>query len=234
MNKPSVSEIIGQNLFDTIYEPIVKVENTQVFGYESLTRLQTDHWNAISDFIEEAEQDGMQKAFELLTIHNAVKCFHKNGDTPLFVNISYDTFLENREELQETLLDNGKIVFEFLETSRLPQERMNDLDEQLLLFQKNHKTKFAIDDFGSGYADLHRVFAHHSDFVKTDRLLLRDLFQSDGKKIFFEQLNNYVKKHHKALIVEGVETKEQLTFLQDIGIPFAQGYYFHKGDKKKI
>ncbi|PWS20808.1 EAL domain-containing protein, partial [Enterococcus faecium] len=76
--------------------------------------------------------------------------------------------------------------------------------------------------FGSGYADLHRVFAHHSDFVKTDRLLLRDLFESDGKKIFFEQLHNYVKKHHKSLIVEGVETKEQLEFLQEIGIPYAQ------------
>lgn len=76
MKKPSVSEIIGQNLFDTIYEPIVAVENTQVFGYESLTRLQTNHWNAISDFIKKAEQDGLQKAFELLTLHNAVKCFH--------------------------------------------------------------------------------------------------------------------------------------------------------------
>ncbi|PZG32659.1 EAL domain-containing protein [Listeria ivanovii] len=227
MKKPSVSEIIGQNLFDTIYEPIVAVENTQVFGYESLTRLQTNHWNAISDFIKKAEQDGLQKAFELLTLHNAVKCFHKNSDIPLFVNISYDAFLENQEELQEILLDNRKTVFEFRETSKLPQERMNDLDEQLLLFQKKHQTKFAIDDFGSGYADLHRVFAHHSDFVKTDRLLLRDLFQSDGKKIFFEQLNNYVKKHHKSFIVEGVETKEQLTFLQDIGVPYAQGYYFH-------
>lgn len=55
MKKPSVSEIIDQNLFDTIYEPIVAVSNTQVFGYESLTRLKTNHWNAISDFIEEAE-----------------------------------------------------------------------------------------------------------------------------------------------------------------------------------
>ncbi|EJI3153385.1 EAL domain-containing protein, partial [Listeria monocytogenes] len=125
MKKPTVREIIDQNHFDTIYEPIVVVENTQIFGYESLTRLKTDHWNAISDFIEEAEQDGLQKAFELLTLHNAVKRFNKSGDTPLFVNISYDTFLENQEELHDTLLDNGKIVFEFLETSKLPQERMN-------------------------------------------------------------------------------------------------------------
>lgn len=227
MKKPSVSEIIDQNLFDTIYEPIVAVSNTQVFGYESLTRLKTNHWNAISDFIEEAEQEGQQKAFELLTLHNAVKRFEKGENTPLFVNISYDTFLENQEELHDTLLDNGKIVFEFLETSKLPQERMNDLEKQLRLFQKKNETKFAIDDFGSGYADLHRVFAHHSDFVKTDRLLLRDLFESDGKRNFFEQLHHYVKKHHKSLIVEGVETKEQLKFLQEIGIPYAQGYYFH-------
>lgn len=66
-----------------------------------------------------------------------MKRFNKSGDTPLFVNISYDTFLENQEELHDTLLDNGKIVFEFLETSKLPQERMNDLEKQLLLFQKN-------------------------------------------------------------------------------------------------
>ncbi len=136
MKKPTVREIIDQNHFDTIYEPIVVVENTQIFGYESLTRLKTDHWNAISDFIEEAEQDGLQKAFELLTLHNAVKRFNKSGDTPLFVNISYDTFLENQEELHDTLLDNGKIVFEFLETSKLPQERMNDLEKQLLQFQE--------------------------------------------------------------------------------------------------
>lgn len=44
MKKPSVREIIDQNHFDTIYEPIVVVENTQIFGYESLTRLKTDHW----------------------------------------------------------------------------------------------------------------------------------------------------------------------------------------------
>lgn len=43
-------------------------------------------------------------------------------------------------------------------------------------------------------------------------------------------LSNFIimlKKHHKSLIVEGVETKEQLEFLQEIGIPYAQGYYFH-------
>lgn len=112
MKKPSVREIIDQNHFDTIYEPIVVVENTQIFGLMSHSpALKTDHWNAISDFIEEAEQDGLQKAFELLTLHNAVKRFNKSGDTPLFVNISYDTFLENQEELHDTLLDNGKIVF---------------------------------------------------------------------------------------------------------------------------
>lgn len=43
MKKPTVREIIDQNHFDTIYEPIVVVENTQIFGYESLTRLKTDH-----------------------------------------------------------------------------------------------------------------------------------------------------------------------------------------------
>lgn len=48
-----------------------------------------------------------------------------------------------------------------------------------------------------------------------------------AKKSSLSKLHNYVKKHHKSLIVEGVETKEQLEFLQEIGIPYAQGYYFH-------
>lgn len=61
------SGIYTDMLLNILYEPIVIVENTQIFGYESLTRLQTNHWNAISDFIQEAEQEGLQKEFELLT-----------------------------------------------------------------------------------------------------------------------------------------------------------------------
>lgn len=66
MKKPTVREIIDQNHFDTIYEPIVVVENTQIFGYESLTRLKTDHWNAISDFIEEAETRHYLSIFRMI------------------------------------------------------------------------------------------------------------------------------------------------------------------------
>ncbi|WP_239254530.1 EAL domain-containing protein [Listeria ilorinensis] len=223
----SIRSIIEHNLFDTIYESIINIQTREILGYESLTRLQEPQkYETISDFITACEEAGLRHEFELQTILNAIQRFpHK--DARIFINISYDTFLDHYPYLQELLEASDRVTFEFLETSILLPERISELHQKLEPLRTRYDTFFAIDDFGSGYADVDRILSHSADFVKTDTELLQDLLESSGKQLILQNLHQYLEKNGQALIVEGVETKEQLDFLIALGIHYAQGYYFN-------
>ncbi|WP_099222254.1 EAL domain-containing protein [Listeria costaricensis] len=223
----AIRSIIEQNLLDTVYEPIVNIQTQEIFGYESLTRLQDQQiFKNIRAFITACEAAGLRYEFELQTLLNAIHRFpHKDGR--IFINISYDTFLDHYVYLQQLLETNGQVTFEFLETSILPPERMAELHQKIQPLRTAYDTFFAIDDFGSGYADVDRILSHSADFVKTDTSLLQDLLENPGKQLVIQNLHHYLEKNGQALIVEGVETKEQLDYLVQLGIHYAQGYYFN-------
>ncbi len=86
-----------------------------------------------------------------------------------------------------------------------------------------------MDDFGSGYSSLNMLDKINVDVLKLDMMFMRkDTSLSRRGISIVESIVSMTKALNIPVIVEGVETAEQITFLNNLGCRYAQGYYFYK------
>ena len=91
-----------------------------------------------------------------------------------------------------------------------------------------------MDDFGSGYSSLNMLSSLKVDAIKLDALFLKLGEDENNKAIhILESVINMAKIIALPIIVEGVETKKQCDFLEDLGCRYIQGFYFYKGMPKE-
>jgi EAL domain-containing protein (putative c-di-GMP-specific phosphodiesterase class I) len=80
-----------------------------------------------------------------------------------------------------------------------------------------------LDDFGTGFASLSWLRLIDFDTVKIDRSFLHDAALPRGKAMFQDMIS-LVRNHGHKILIEGVETEEQMAFLRKLGIDKAQGF----------
>ncbi len=86
----------------------------------------------------------------------------------------------------------------------------------------------AIDDFGSGLSSLSFVKDTSSDILKVDRTLLSRNCEDEKERVVLESIFYFAHRLNMKIIVEGVETREQLGFLKTAGCELIQGFLFAK------
>jgi EAL domain-containing protein (putative c-di-GMP-specific phosphodiesterase class I) len=86
----------------------------------------------------------------------------------------------------------------------------------------------AIDDFGTGYSSLSYLKRFPIDTLKIDQSFVRNIPENPDDSAIAEMIIGLSSQLKFNVVAEGVETKEQLTFLQTHGCDFGQGYFFSK------
>ena len=98
--------------------------------------------------------------------------------------------------------------------------------------------RLAIDDFGTGYSSLSYLKKFPIDTVKVDRSFIMDIPESADDMAITAAVIAMAHQLNMEVVAEGVETPEQLEFLQQHHCEFAQGYLFSKalslGDVKQL
>jgi EAL domain-containing protein (putative c-di-GMP-specific phosphodiesterase class I) len=122
-------------------------------------------------------------------------------------------------------IDPGKLNLEITETAVAANvgrciEMMERLRQEGFLVE--------IDDFGSGYSSLNLLKDFKVDVLKIDMHFLSDTGDKGRANVILEHIINMAQKLDMVVIAEGVETKDQLELLDDMGCDFFQGYYFSK------
>ena len=85
-----------------------------------------------------------------------------------------------------------------------------------------------MDDFGSGYSSLNMLRSAPVDTLKIDRFFLDEIMSTDRGKIIVESSVRMAKQLGLSVIAEGVETQDQLDFLDSIGCDIVQGFYYSR------
>jgi len=85
-----------------------------------------------------------------------------------------------------------------------------------------------MDDFGSGYSSLSMLKDLPVDMLKIDMAFVQEVDKSSRAGAILESIVELGKHLHMDVVVEGVETREQVEFLEKIGCQVIQGYYFSK------
>ena len=83
-----------------------------------------------------------------------------------------------------------------------------------------------MDDFGSGYSSLNMLKDLAIDTLKIDRAFLEEAADNEKRNIIFVSVVEMARKLNISLVVEGVETGENVSLMRECGCNIAQGYYF--------
>ena len=118
-----------------------------------------------------------------------------------------------------------QIMFEFTEV-----EKVNDNQhiKNIVEYYRNLGCKTAIDDFGSGYSGLNLLADFQTDIAKLDMELIRNIDREPVRQIIVKNTISMFRELNITPLAEGIETKEEMYFLRNIGIDLMQGYLFAK------
>jgi EAL domain-containing protein (putative c-di-GMP-specific phosphodiesterase class I) len=207
------------------YQPIVKLSEREVVGYEALARFEEEQ--SPDTMFEAAWQDGTGIDLETKAIRMAIEGFPRNIDKAfLAINASAGTIIAMRGDLTA---DPGlEIPWPnlIIEVSEKNQDRdFRKLDEALALLRQR-KARLAIDDYGSGFSSFSRFSQIDPDFIKIDRALIRNIGENSSKRSAVRSILLYAGLERSKVIAEGIETEEELEWCAGLKVEYGQGYLF--------
>ncbi|HHW39564.1 MAG TPA: EAL domain-containing protein [Syntrophomonadaceae bacterium] len=223
-------QIIEAKQFRIVFQPVVKLPEGEIYGYEALVRLPEGSCFAsplqLFNFAAEA---GLLYPLERVTREEALRHLglfslkHK-----LFLNINPQIINDPRfipgqtaRFVRQYNLTPENIVFEITEGMAIkdfPAFR------KTLDHYRSQGYLIAIDDFGAGYSNLRTVAELQPDFIKLDMSLVHGVHKKTALQALMETLRTFACKIHSQLIAEGIENEAELMKLVQLGIPFGQGY----------
>jgi diguanylate cyclase (GGDEF)-like protein/PAS domain S-box-containing protein len=220
------------------YQPKVNLETGAITSVEALVRWQHPERGLLlpGQFLAIAEDSGMIVAIGRWVLHEACRQTREWLDAglpavPVAVNISSlefrnDTFLQGvQETLKHTTLDPRYLELELTETVLM---RHAESAAHALEGLKAIGVRLAIDDFGTGYSSLSYLTRFPIDALKLDQSFVHDIVAGSDGAILVSAVIGMGRSLKHRVIAEGVETPEQLAFLQTHGCDEGQGYYFSR------
>lgn len=126
-------------------------------------------------------------------------------------------------DLDQSIVDN--ICFELIEWDEHSNKTL--LFERIAMF-KALGIRMALDDFGTGNSNIDRLMTFPIDIVKIDQSFLLNMEKTPDNLLVIQSMIDIAKNLNKIMIVEGVETKEQVELLRQMGCDNLQGFYFQK------
>jgi len=230
-------EVIEKGRIACVYQPIVKLDDFSVLGYELLARGPMDSELHRPDALFEVARDEdrvpeldrlcrMTAARGSTTLPSHYLRFINTEPLNLFFHSHSDLFIQ--EFIAATPEDlRGQTVMEITENSVIDDfARMRDVVRRL----REQGFRIAIDDAGAGYAGLQTMVEIEPDFIKLDMSLIRNLGSSLVKQKLVGTLRDFCRQADITLMAEGIETRDQLDTLIRLGIEYGQGFLFaHPG-----
>ena len=218
------------------YQPVIRTLTEKICSVEALARWQDPVMGLLSPFlfINVLEKYRLIHKLDLYILENICVTYNemKNKGLPLH------PFSINLSRLDFDEVDMLKAISDILKKYDVPSKAIHiEITESVMLdntayfrriFDSFHDAGFAIfmDDFGSGYSSLNVLKDYSFDVLKIDMRFLSDI-GSRSKKILASVVN-MAKAIGIHTLAEGVEAKEQMTFLRNIGCEMLQGYYYAK------
>ncbi len=220
------------------YQPKVNLKTGAITGVEALVRWQHPERGLLlpGQFLTIAEDTGMIVAIGQWVLREACRQTREWIDAgvlavPVAVNISSLEFRSDQfsqgvqAALKNVCLDPRYLELELTETVLM---RHAESTAYALGQLKAIGVRLAVDDFGTGYSSLSYLTRFPIDALKLDQSFVHDIMANSDDAIVVSAVISMGKSLKHRVIAEGVETPEQLTFLQAHGCDEGQGYYFSR------
>lgn len=217
-----------EQVLNSVYQPIVNIQNHEILYYESLARVKGDDLGRHVKLIEAGESFGFIDLIDIEMLRKAIKTARNNPGIKIAVNISVMTIENALGDVLACAFQNhnvmSQIVFEITETVKL---RKPEMMHKFVTATKLIGAKIAIDDYGDGFSDMDLVHLVQPDFVKLPKTYIENAINTnDGSA--FKFVHELMRKNKIEIIAEHIDTDAKLLWLHDAGIKHAQGFIFGK------
>ena len=229
---------IEEGEFQLHYQPRLSLTNGRVPAVEALVR-----WNrpghglvAPGEFIRVAEETGLiipLGVWVLQTACTQAKIWQDAGLEPVGVGVNISARQFRDRELPATIaqiLEMTGLDPQYLELELTESSIMEDAEEAILMMQELQalNVQIAIDDFGTGYSSLSYLKRFPITALKIDQSFVRDITTDANSAAIAKTIIAMAHQLGLQVIAEGVETDEQLHFLQHNACDASQGHLFSR------
>jgi diguanylate cyclase (GGDEF)-like protein len=228
---------ITRQEFEPYFQPIVRLVDGAVVGYEALIR-----WNhpergvlAPGAFLHVADASGSMEAIDWQMFERTLDCIAGLLQPGQYVNLNFSPRHFRSQELDERFLklvaakgvDPSQVRIEVTEGALLENpEQIGQVFNRL----RESGVLIALDDFGTGYSSLSYLHRFKLHTVKIDRSFISDLQieEEGGSGAVVRAILALSRAQRLEVVAEGIETEAQRRALLTLGCELGQGYFFAK------
>lgn len=231
---------ITNNEFVLAYQPIVRLDNGQIIGFEGLLRWLSPSATRTGvlyprDFMPLLEKSGLSVRVGEWVVHEACRqaaAWNRRfpGRPALFVTANVGA----RQMAATTFKDQ---VTDAITTSGIqPWQLCLDITEEALRFNrstawtalrelKDLGVKLGLDDFGTGVSSFAYLREFTLDLLRVDRSFVEDVTISEEDQAIIRHITGLAHDLGLVAVAEGVETDEQVAALRELGVDLGQGFF---------
>lgn len=226
---------IAERQYLMYLQPKYSIAKNEIIGAEALVRWKHPERGMIypDQFIPIIEENGFIRKVDYYIWEEACRFIRRCQDEgfvdcPISVNVSRahlrddECILVLDDMIKKTGIPRKLLELEITET-------VDDQQVSSKAFQlKEEGFTLLMDDFGSGYSSLNILLETPFDVIKLDKKFMENMMLSGKGRMILEQVVSMANRLGLGLLAEGVETREQVELLQNIGCDQVQGYYYAK------
>ncbi len=228
---------------NNVYQPMVCLKSGKIAGFEALSRWNHPEKGMISpfEFITLAEESDLIKTMGLQIFDSACKqlaIFQKVRDEidktlpALFMSINVSAaqltasnfFADIYEITQNYGIEPSNIKIEITESLVVDYKKIKVWIDDC----RNMGFKLSLDDFGTGYSGFQHLLELDFHTIKIDQAFTMSIETNPKSLIMLEVITDMAKRMNMSVVAEGIEDLECANKLKNIGVDYAQGYYFFK------
>ena len=228
---------IQNNELVVYYQPKINFRNKDIYGFEALVRWNHPEKGLIPPglFIPLAEQTSLISDIGRIVLQKTAKqirLWNNLGYNNICVSVNIVAQQIRRGQLLNDLdqaiddnqIDGSRLELEITESSLIEN---SDSVRNLLDEIKKRKINISLDDFGTGYSSLSYLADFPIDILKIDRSFVSKIGENKQQAIVSAMIA-MGKAMGMTVVAEGIETEQQMQYLQDLDCDIAQGYLFSK------
>ncbi|KJF16209.1 phytochrome-like protein cph2 [Acidithrix ferrooxidans] len=228
-----LTEAIDNGEIEVYLQPKMAIKTSKITGFEALARWKhrVRGFVAPDQFIRLAEQTGQIRTLTETVLEKSIYQIQTlcalGYCLPIAVNLSPSLFTdETIAETIETMLRAGNVPFPFLELEFTETMSLADPDNALRVFRRlsEQNFRFSIDDFGTGFSSLNHLRNVAASAIKIDKSYIENITTSEKD---FSIVKGVIELGHAlsfSVVAEGVEDKETLKSLDNLGCDEIQGF----------
>ncbi|PKG39312.1 EAL domain-containing protein [Psychromonas sp. Urea-02u-13] len=232
LNARQLLELMETKRYGAEYQPIVSTVDGRIFAYECLSRFyKADGQTIPPDLVYASLHDNPLSLFQVEYEQKKLQLSYAPHSANIFVNLDQDSYsasglLDSNNPFVALFKNYNKanVIVELIENSELSDAVMS-LSMIDNLSKNNIST--AIDDLFNPQSMLSTSVVQMVDYIKLDKYVIK----KRHSKNFMPLVNAMISYAHetgKKIILEGVETLEDLTFAKQIGADYVQGFLYKK------